>query len=64
MLWLKVTNDKYELPIAVGGTAQELADMLGITDNVIHSTISHYNKGRIKSCPYVKVEEGDDDALD
>lgn len=29
-LWLKVTNDKYELPLAVADTKKELAKMLGL----------------------------------
>jgi len=44
-LWLKVTNDKYELPLAVADTKRELAEMLGLKKISIR-------KG--KSC-YIKV---------
>ena len=44
-LWLKVTNDKYELPLAVSDTKKELAEMLGLKRISIR-------KG--KSC-YIKV---------
>ena len=29
-LWLKVSNDKYELPLAVADTARELAALCGV----------------------------------
>lgn len=40
-LYLYVTADKYELPIAVSDTPQGLADMLGNTKNGVLSCISH-----------------------
>lgn len=61
MLWMKVTNDKYELPIAIAESAYELADMLGINANVIYSQMSHFKAGRTKSCPYIQIKEGDED---
>jgi len=58
-IWMKITNDDFELPLAVADTAQELADICGTTKNCIVSTISHYNQGRIKRTPYVcvRIEE-------
>lgn len=44
-LYLYVTGDKYELPMAVSDTAQGLADMLGITKNGVLSCITH-NKAK------------------
>ena len=43
-LWLLVTKDKYELPLAVADTANELARMTGTTKNNIVSQISRGNK--------------------
>ena len=63
-MWIKVTNDKYELPVAVGETAVELAEMLGVTTDVIYSSVSHFKAGRIKKSLYLKIEEGDEDASD
>ena len=54
VLWLAVTPDKYELPVAVAETAKELAIMLGVKKDTIHSTISHAKKKGYKS-KYVKV---------
>lgn len=43
-LWLLVTKDKYELPILVADTANELAKMTGTTKNNVVSQISRGNK--------------------
>lgn len=59
-IWMKITNDEYELPLAVADTAQELAEICGTTKNCIVSTISHYNQGRIKWTPYVCVKVKDE----
>ena len=40
-IWLKVTNDKYELPVAVADSAEELAKLCGVKVNNIHSSRSH-----------------------
>lgn len=62
-IWMKVTSDEYELPIAVADSAQELADMLGINKSNIMSCISHSKSNGYRSCymrlklPYVKGEE-------
>lgn len=39
-LYLKVTRDKYELPVAVAESPKELAIMLGTTKNNVLSSIS------------------------
>lgn len=44
-LYLYVTNDEYELPIAVGRTQRELADMLGVTHHVVSLCIKR-QRGR------------------
>lgn len=47
-LWLAVTPDKYELPIAVADTQQKLADMLGVTSSTIAHKAYAYVHGLIK----------------
>lgn len=64
MLWMKVTNDEYQLPIAVAGTAAELAKILGIDVDKIHQQRYTYKRGKSKRLVYVTVEEGDEDAAD
>ena len=53
MLYMKTTTDEFELPIAVGDSARELAEMLKTTPNVVYSSISKHHKG------WYKVQEED-----
>lgn len=39
--YIKVTNDKYRLPIAIADSAGELARLVGATKNTVLSSISH-----------------------
>ena len=39
--YMKVTNDKYRLPVAVADSAVELARLVGATNNTVLSSISH-----------------------
>ena len=59
-LWMKVTLDKYELPVAVADTSGQLAHMIGVAPNNIHSAISNARKGGYR-CQDVKVEIEEDD---
>ena len=59
-IWMKITNDEYELPLAVADTAQELADIVGTTKNCIVSTISKFNKGKLKRTHYICVKVKDE----
>lgn len=62
-IWMLVTTDKYELPLAVAGSAKELGEMIGEKNyqNIL-SAVSHakYRKNKSK---YVRVKvpygEGD-----
>lgn len=54
-LYIKVTQDKFELPIAVADTARELADMVGTSKNTVYSSIWHEKNGNTWS-NYKKVE--------
>lgn len=53
-LYMKVSNDKYELPLAVADTGAELARMVGTTRGVVYSAISKGYK------TYKKLEVEDD----
>lgn len=59
-IWMMVSRDKYEHPIVVADTVEELAELCGVKVSSIRSYMSHAKKtgGR---CKYIKVEEGDDD---
>lgn len=59
-LWMKVTNDAYELPLAVASSASELAKMLHVTTKSIYSNISKSKKyGR--RCVYKRVKEDENE---
>ena len=60
-LWIKVSNDKYELPLAVGDTAQELANLCGTTKNAIITSRYHFKVGDVKFTPYRKVRISDEE---
>ena len=54
-VWMKVTDDEIELPVAVADTAAELAKMLHVSENSIYSSMSHQTRGHRKKTPYRKV---------
>ena len=54
VIWMAVTPDEYELPVAVADTAAELGKKLGVSKNTIYSCISHAKEHGYKSI-YVKV---------
>lgn len=58
-IWLKVTKDKYEFPVAIGNSAADLARKIGQHPNTIISTYYKWTHGVLKTCPYRKVEEED-----
>ena len=55
-LYVRTTTDELELPVAVAGSAKELAEMTGTTVGCVLSSISHGHKG------WERVEVEDDDA--
>ena len=59
-LYIKTTMDDLELPVAVAGSAKELAEMTGTTAASVLSSISHKHKGWDR----VEVEAEDEDILD
>lgn len=64
-LYVAVTGDRYELPIAVAETAKELAKMLGVKENSIYKAVHRQKHGLVKGLKkeikYYKIELEDDD---
>lgn len=54
VLYMQVTRDKYELPIAVAETVGELARMTGKTRGTIANALSRSKKSG-GGCKYIKV---------
>lgn len=48
-LWVAVTQDEYELPVAVADTARELAEMFGVKTMTVISDVSRYRRKQMKT---------------
>jgi len=59
-LYLKVTRDKYELPVAVADTQAELARMCGVSPSSIASALCLMRQGVYKRPIYREVEVDDE----
>ena len=55
---MKVTRDKYELPIAIADSIPELARITNSNENTIRSALSHCKNGRTQKCVYQAIEIG------
>lgn len=57
--WINITRDRYELPIAVGDTAEELAKMVGCTKSTVVSAVCRNRK--IKNPVFLKISKSKED---
>lgn len=55
-VYMQVTTDKYELPLAIADTAQELAEICGTTSGSIYTSCSRRARGIYKKSRFVSVE--------
>lgn len=60
-IWMKVTTDEYELPLAVADTCRELAELCNTTKNSIYCSMCWAKKHKDFRCQYIKIEVSDDD---
>ena len=54
-LWMAVTADKYELPLCVFDTAEELGKRCGVAKGTIYNAIGKGHNGRCNGFKYVRV---------
>ena len=54
-IWMRVTRDKYELPVAVADTAEELARIVGVNPHTIFK--SRKKSGSRSIYKKVEIEE-------
>lgn len=54
-LWLAVTPDQYELPIAVADTAEQLSKLLGLKGNYVPKMYCMHKKGVFKEWKNYKI---------
>jgi hypothetical protein len=59
-LYIYVTRDEFELPLAIADTQTELARMVGVSQRTIASTLCKYRKGEYKSTRFREVEIDED----
>lgn len=67
-LWLAVEVDKYELPLYVADTAEELGRVFGAKRNSVINCVIRQRSGRENGYRYIKVlndgeEDGDTEAV-
>lgn len=67
-IWLAVTQDKFEFPVAIADSARELAQMVGVKPITILSSVSRSRKCTRKTNrgirrKYFVVEVEDDDEI-
>ena len=48
-IWLRCTDDQYEFPLEIAMSANELAQMVGVTVDTINSAMSHAKKRGTKT---------------
>lgn len=62
-IWMKVSDDEYELPEAIANTADELAKICGVTGSTVRSMVSHCkgHPNRHSRYLFVIVREEDDE---
>lgn len=53
-VYMLVSHDEYELPLAVADTVRELSALIGVREDAIRSAMSKARK-RGNRCRYVKV---------
>ena len=60
-LWMKVTNDKYQLPLVVADTSSQLAELCGVNKEVIFRQINRQKKNPKVKPRYIRVEYMDEE---
>lgn len=55
-LYMAVTPDKYELPIAVETTLEDLGELFGTSTNSIASAIAKNRSGKRKGVKFLRIE--------
>lgn len=58
-VWMEITLDDYELPVAIAESRVRLAEMVGVEPETISEQICRYRKHGMK-CKYIKVEIEDE----
>lgn len=60
-LYLAVTPDKYELPIAVRDNPTDLGNIFGVTRTTVSTSIHKNSPGKRSGVKFIRVEVDDED---
>ena len=60
-VYMEVTQDPLELPLAVAETARELADMTGVKVDAVYQSISRRQRGERKRTRFIRVTVEEDE---
>ena len=60
-VYMEVTQDPLELPLAVAETARELADMTGVKVDAVYQSISRRQRGERKRTRFIRVTVDEDE---
>lgn len=55
-LYMKITTDKYQLPLIVAGDVGELASGCNVNKQYIWTYLNHVKNGKVKNPRFIKVE--------
>jgi len=59
--WMRVTQDAYQLPMAVGTSCAELSRITGLSPSAIRAAVHRWKLGqRYPSCILIEIEEDED----
>lgn len=56
-VYMKVTKDRYEFPLAIADSIPKLAEMIGVKTQAIYDSM-HHAKKRGHRTQYIKVDIG------
>jgi hypothetical protein len=63
-IYMEISQDGLELPVAVADTAAELAKMSGTSAEVVRSSISKVRRGIHKKSRFIEIEINESEAMD
>lgn len=54
-IYMMVSGDKYQLPLCVADSAEELAEKVGVKKGTIYSSVLRWEKGQTKKTKYIRI---------
>lgn len=54
-IYMMVSGDKYQLPLCVADSAEELAEKVGVKKGTIYSSVIRWEKGQTKKTKYIRI---------